>query len=140
MILVIDRNRCFLERKSRDLRPGTGNEHVKVTHFFFFHFLFLLFFQLLEFSSKKFDEKFDFTRERSKMRREGERKRERENRATISFPEIISIGNFREGYSWSYAFSAGSDVFDPYKSIARNEWKFSWNLSVGSGQTCYLSL
>lgn len=78
MILVIDRNRCFLERKSRDLRPGTGNEHVKVTHFLFFHFLFLLFFQLLEFSSKKFDEKFDFTRERSKMRREGERKRERE--------------------------------------------------------------
>lgn len=78
MILVIDRNRCFLERKSRDLRPGTGNEeHVKVTHFFFFHFLFLLFFQLLEFSSKKFDEKFDFTRERSRIRREGERKRER---------------------------------------------------------------
>lgn len=71
---------------------------------------------------------------------EKERERERENRATISFPEIISIANFREGYSWSYAFSAGSDVFDPYKSIARNEWKFSWNLSVGSGQTCYLSL
>lgn len=134
-ILVVDRNRCFLERKSRDLRPGTGNKYVKVTHFFYF--LFLLFFQLLEFSSKKFDEKFDFTRERNRRRRRG---RERENPATILFPEIISIGNFREEYSWSYAFTAGSDVFDPYKSIARNEWKFSWNPSVGSGQTCYLSL
>lgn len=103
----------------------------------FFYFLFLLFFQLLEFSSKKFDEKFDFTRERNRRRRRG---RERENRATILFPEIISIGNFREEYSWSYAFTAGSDVFDPYKSIARNEWKFSWNPSIGSGQTCYLSL
>lgn len=103
----------------------------------FFYFLFLLFFQLLEFSSKKFDEKFDFTRERNRRRRRG---RERENPATILFPEIISIGNFREEYSWSYAFTAGSDVFDPYKSIARNEWKFSWNPSVGSGQTCYLSL
>lgn len=105
-----------------------------MTHSFFFLFLFLLFFQLLEFSSKKFDEKFDFTRERTREREK------RKNRATILFPEIISIGNFREEYSWPYAFTAGSDVFDPYKSIARNEWKFSWILSVGSGQTCYLSL
>lgn len=42
----------------------------------FFYFLFLLFFQLLEFSSKKFDEKFDFTRERNRRRRRG-RERER---------------------------------------------------------------
>lgn len=104
----------------------------------FFLFLIFTFLSTLGIFEQKIRWKIRFhTREKQK---EKEGKRERENPATILFPEIISIGNFREEYSWSYAFTAGSDVFDPYKSIARNEWKFSWNPSVGSGQTCYLSL
>lgn len=107
---------------------------------FFFFISYFYFFSNSWNSRAKNSMKNSISHEREAKWEEKERERERENRATISFPEIISIANFREGYSWSYAFSAGSDVFDPYKSIARNEWKFSWNLSVGSGQTCYLSL
>lgn len=74
MILVIDRNRCFLERKSRDLRPGTGNEHVKVTHFFFFSFLIFTFFPTLGILEQKI--RFH-TREKQNEKRRREKEREK---------------------------------------------------------------